>query len=274
MLETLKKIGLEETEANVYLALLKMGPSGASEIARQAGVSRTLCYHGLEKLGWMGLVDRSNPRGKITKFTASSPKYLVQYVKDKERVWKMREQQVRDKLPGLLDLYKIADKPSVRFQEGVEGMKSIYWETLESKETILGILNPKAWYSEELGIYKWGREYVRERGKRKIFERILLFDTPESRDWVKGKYMGADKFTEYRWIKPEDIPAQIKEFSGEINAYENKVMMSLFNVKSNLPSGIMIESEALASIIKVLHNMAWKHATLVVGKKRVAKKRK
>ena len=267
MLDIIKKIGLEDTESKVYLALLKMGTSGATEIARQAGVSRTLCYHGLEKLGWLGLVNRTrHNKGKIIQFTAVSPKYLIQYVKDKKRVWEKREQEVKDELPKLLDLYKIADKPSVRFQEGTEGMKSIYWETLESKETILSVLSPQAWYSSELNIYKWGREYVRERGKRKIFERILLFDTPESRDWVKGKYMGADKFTEYRWIKPEDIPVGIKDFSGEINSYESKVMMSLFS--NNIPSGIIIESEALSSIIKVLHNMAWKHATPVIKKKK------
>ncbi len=265
MIDILKKIGLEETEAKVYMALLKMGPSGATEIARQAGISRTLCYHGLEKLGWFGLADRSSHKGKIIKFTAVSPKYLVQYVKDKRRVWEKREQDLRDQLPNLLDLYKVADKPSVRFQEGTEGMKSIYWETLESKETILSILNPKAWFAPELDIYKWGREYIRERGKRKIFERILLFDTPESRDWVKGKYMGADKFTEYRWISPKDVPMGIKELSGEINTYENKVMMSLFS--NNIPSGIMIESDALASIIKVLHNLAWKSATPLAKKK-------
>jgi sugar-specific transcriptional regulator TrmB len=160
MLDTLKKIGLEETEAKVYLALLQIGTAGASEIARQAGVSRTLCYHGLEKLGWFGLVDRTHRRGKIARFTAVSPKYLVQYVKDKKRVWEKREQDIQNELPKLLDLYKVADKPSVRFQEGVEGMKSIYWETLESKETILGILNPKAWFAPELAFTN-GVEYVR-----------------------------------------------------------------------------------------------------------------
>jgi hypothetical protein len=97
-----------------------------------------------------------------------------------------------------------------------------------------------------------------------------IFDTRV--EWIKAN-MGADKFTEYRWIKPEDLPAGIKNFSGEINTYENKVMMSLFS--NNIPSGIMIESESLAGILKVLHALAWKGAepvTTKTSKKKQTKK--
>ncbi|HBU07602.1 MAG TPA: hypothetical protein DEB09_06020 [Candidatus Magasanikbacteria bacterium] len=257
MIELLKKIGLEETEAKVYLAMLELGPSGASAIARKANVSRTLCYHGLEKLGWFGLVDRTHGKGKIIQFTAVSPKNLVQFVKEKKRVWEKREQDVVEELPKLLDLYKIAEKPIIRFQEGIAGAKSIYWETLEAKSEILSVLDLQAWYTPEFNLYKWGKEYTRERSKRKIHERVLVLDTPEGRDWMKH-YQGSYKYTNYRWIKPEQVPT-IKDLGGEINIYDNKVMMALF--KKPIPIGVMIESTALSNILKAIFELAWITAT-------------
>lgn len=253
MLDILKKIGFEETEAKVYLALLELGPSTATEIARKSGISRTLAYHALEKLGWFGLVNRASGRSKKMQFVAEHPKNLLQFVKDKKNAWERRLEEMKRDLPKFLDLYKIAEKPTVRFQEGTEGAKNIYWETLESKAEILSVLDLKAWYTPEFNLYKWGKEYIRERSRLKIPLRALILDTKEGHDWMEN-YEGSYKYTKYRWIKPEQVPT-IKDLGGEINIYENKVMMALF--KRPVPIGIMIESSVLANILKAIFELAW-----------------
>jgi len=87
MFDILKKIGLEDTDAKIYLSLLQLGPSTATEISRKAGISRTLSYHALEKLGWLGLVNRASGKRKKLQFFVEHPKNLVQFVKDKKNVW-------------------------------------------------------------------------------------------------------------------------------------------------------------------------------------------
>jgi len=169
---------------------------------------------------------------------------------------KGRIEEVQRSLPEFISLYKTAEKPTVRFQEGAEGAKNIYWETLESKTEILSVLDLGPWYNKELNLYKWGREYTRERSARKIYERVLVLDTPEGRDWMEN-YHGSYKYTKYRWIKPEQVP-MIKDLGGEINVYENKVMMALF--KKPVPIGVMIESSALANILKAMFELAWQVA--------------
>ncbi len=82
-----------------------------------------------------------------------------------------------------------------------------------------------------------------------------MLDTPPGRAWMKD-YKGSLKYTSYRWIKPEQLPG-IKNFGGEINIYENKVVMALLK-KPNL-MGVMIESLALANILKGLFELAWTH---------------
>lgn len=251
MQKTLNQTGLEESEAKVYTALLELGPSSVSEITKKAGITRTLGYHVLEKLGLYGLVDQASGKGKKIIYSAKHPRYLLQRAKNKKNQLERQLKKVEQKIPELISLYNIAEKPIIRYQEGLEGLKNIYSETLESKTEILSIADIEGWDVPDLS--KWGKDYNRERSKRKIHEKMLMLDTKTSRDWMKD-YRGSFTYTHYRWIKPEQLP-QIADFKGEINVYENKVVIALLKKPNRM--GIAIESEVLANILKSLFELAW-----------------
>jgi len=254
MLDKLKNLGLDNTEAKVYLALLQIGPSTVTEITKKAGITRTLGYHTLEKLGWDGLVNRVSGKHKKLRYLAEHPKNLVQFTKDKKNAWKKRLEEIEKDLPNFISLYKIAEKPVVRFQEGLNGVKSIYSETLESKTEILSILDIEGWDTSELR--QWAKEYNKERSKKQIHERILMLDTKQGREWMKY-YRGSLKYTKYRWIKPEQLPG-LEDLGGEINIYENKVVMALLKKPSRM--GILMESTVLANLLKAMFELAWQSA--------------
>lgn len=247
----IKGLGLEENEAKVYQALLELGSSTVSQITKKAGITRTFGYQILDKLSIYGLVNRVSGEGTKIRFVAEHPRRLVQFIQNRKNQWERRLKEAENRLPDLVSLYKIADKPVVKYQEGIEGLKSIFVQTLESKEEILSILDIEGWNISEL--CQFGKEYNRERSVRKVKERILMLDTPQGREWMKN-YRGSFKYTHYRWIKPEQLPG-IKEFGGEINIYENKVVMALLK-KPNM-MGVMIESSALANILRGLFELAW-----------------
>jgi hypothetical protein len=237
MLEILKSIGFEETEAKVYCPL-QLGPSGASAIARKAGIGHTLlsCPR---KLGWFTwsivLLDK-----KRIQFGQRSQTFKT-FVKSKLILGK--ERKIRITIARFL-FFIWWRKTQLDFKKVLRVPKNLL-ETLESKSEILSVLDLQAWYTPEFNLFKWGKEYTRERSKRKISERVLVLDTPEGRDWMKH-YQGSSKYTNYRWIKPEQVPT-IKDLGGEINIYDNKVMMALF--KKPIPIGVMIESTALSNIL-------------------------
>lgn len=254
-------LGLEENEAKVYQALLELGPSTVSQITKKAGVTRTFGYQILEKLSVYGLVNRVSGEGAKIRYSAEHPRNLMQFIQNRKNQWERRLKDAEQRLPDLVSLFKVAEKPIVKYQEGIEGVKNIYNQTLESKEEILSILDIEGWDVPELR--QWGKEYNRERSQRKIKERILMLDTPQGREWMK-KYHGSFKFTNYRWIKPERLPG-IKEFGGEINIYENKVVITLLK-KPNL-IGVMIESSVLANILRGMFELAWTQGVEVKTKK-------
>lgn len=256
----LVKIGLDPTESKLYLALLELGPSKVSEITKKAGITRTLGYHVLQKLGWYGLVDQVP--GKRAVFAAQHPRRIVQYAEQKRNSWDKRIEAAEELLPDLVSLYRTAEKPSVRYQDGAEGIKAIFNETLESKTEILSIVDMEGW--DKPAFRQWGKSYNRERSKRKIKERLLVLDIPVAREWMKS-YQGSFKYTEIRWIKPEQLKG-IEDFGGEMNIYENKMIMGVHKPNA---IGIAIESTALASILKALFEMAWDKAEPVKPRRRV-----
>jgi sugar-specific transcriptional regulator TrmB len=258
--EQLKNLGLEESEMKVYLALLELGPSTVTEITKKAGVTRTLGYRVLEKLGWQGLVDQASSKGKKIVYSAQHPQRLLQYVKNKKNIWDKKVKDVENYLPNLLSLYKMDDKPTIRYQYGDEGLKNIYTENLESKTEILSILDVDAWDQPDLRPF--GKWYIRERVKRKIPERILMLE----RESVHDYYNDPSKFTNYKWISFAQLPG-ILDLGGEINIYENKVLIVMPKKPNRMC--ILIESGILANLMKAMYELAWN-----VGKPVLAKRKK
>lgn len=250
MTNLINDLGLDKNEAKVYQALLELGPSTVSQVTKKAGITRTFGYQILEKLSIYGLVNRTSGKSQKIFYEAEHPRRLVQFVKNKKNHWNRRLKQAEKILPELVSIYKIAEKPIIKYQEGVEGIKTIYEQTLNSREEILSILDIEGWDVPEFK--QWGKEYNRERSRRKIHERILILDTPQGRKWMRH-YRGSFKYTHYRWIKPEQLP-KILDFGGEINIYENKTIMALHKPAK---IGILIESTALSNLLKALFELAW-----------------
>ena len=259
MLKQLANLELEESEINVYLALLELGPSTVSEITKKAQITRTLGYHVLEKLGWIGLVDQVSGKGKKIIFSAQHPNRLLQYVKNKKNAWDKNINDVQEYLPNLISLYRIEDKPVIRYQQGDEGLKNIYIESLESKTEILSILDVDGWDVPEFRSF--GRWYIRERVKRKISERILMLE----RQSVKEYYNKSSKLTNYKWINFVQLPG-IMDLGGEINIFENKVLIAITKKPNRM--GILIESVVLANLMRALYELAWNMGKEVIKKKK------
>ena len=82
MKHTLKEIGLNEKEAIVYIALLKLGKSSTQIISKETGINRISLYDILNYLiekGFANLIIEN----KIKHFFAISPKNILNKIKKK-----------------------------------------------------------------------------------------------------------------------------------------------------------------------------------------------
>ena len=81
---TLENIGLTRNQAEVYLALLKLGSATAQQVIKESGLHRSPVYDALEKLQEQGLVS-SVVKDFKQYFQAVSPKKLYSYLEEKKQ---------------------------------------------------------------------------------------------------------------------------------------------------------------------------------------------
>ena len=82
-LKILEDAGLTNTEAKVYLMLVKAGSSLAGNISRETGIHRRSVYDAVERLIEKGLVSFITTNNRKY-FQAEDPKRLMDMLKEKE----------------------------------------------------------------------------------------------------------------------------------------------------------------------------------------------
>lgn len=119
LIEPLKNLGLSEKEAQIYLALLQLGPSTPYQIAKKAGLKRPTAYVIAEELVEKGLIIHI-PGEEKKKYIARTPDAFIEEQEEKLR-------KAKSILPELRSFQKgTNEKPSVLYFEGAEGLRQAY----------------------------------------------------------------------------------------------------------------------------------------------------
>ena len=139
--DLLKNAGFSDKEIEVYTALLKLGSSVASAIAKRADINRSTTYVILDALVKHGLVSVFERRG-VKMYNAVSPDDLIKHLERKARQYAELARRAKELAPELKLLQKTGAKselrPKVRLFEGQEGLRTVYGEMLSALEGIRG----------------------------------------------------------------------------------------------------------------------------------------
>lgn len=235
----IENIGLNAKEASVYLAALEVGSSPVSKIAAKAKLNRVTGYDILEKLVKKGMINFFT-KNKIKYFTATDPEIVVDE-------FKKRTADLQKVLPDLKRLHGDTIHPRVRYYEGLEGIKSIYADTLKSKTEILNYGN-----SQEIRAHwpTYDEDYVKKRAIQQIYLRGIAIDD-EYGKLVQAK--DSETHREIRLINKERF-----NFSNEINIYDDK--LAIISFKDEL-IGMIIESPEIANTQRAIFAMVWEFST-------------
>lgn len=234
--------GFSEKEARVYLSLLETGTSLVTDVAKKAGIKRSTAYVVLESLSKQGLVSITEHKN-IRLYSPAPPERLVQNLENKSRHYSELVGTARAILPELKSYYSgTGPKPKVQFFEGTEGIKSVYEDTLNSKEKIRAFASIESMHSTLPGYFP---QYYQRRAERDIPIKAIFPDTPEARERV----------THNKEEKREAalVPTDMYSFTPEINVYDNKVVfMSLLE-----RFALVVESQEIADALKRVFDLAW-----------------
>ncbi len=236
--KTLCNIGLTKKEAKVYLSCLEYGSSPVSKISKKARINRVTTYDVLSKLIHKGFVTFYTQK-KIRYFSATDPEIISHETSRKA-------QDLKKALPQLKRYYGKTVHPKVEYFEGIEGIKTLYADSLTSKTEILNYSN-----SKEIRTHwpEYDHEYVAQRLKRKIYLKGI------SPDDEHGQIVKSEDHKYHREIRL--VPKKEFTFTNEINIYDDKVAISSF--KDEL-IGMIIHSQAIADTQRDIFKMAWEYA--------------
>lgn len=178
----LHEAGMSKIQANVYLSALKAAEGTASDIAKQAGVSKTGVYDHLANLEKMGLI-REIQAGKRKRFLALHPKEL--YKKQKAHT-----AQLKDLLPDFLSLYaQDSSSPFIQQFEGPHPGRHIFEDILESGASeYTYISSPETTYAavDERYIKDWVDRRVKK-GIRSRALRVPSKDMPTDKQFADSE---------------------------------------------------------------------------------------
>lgn len=233
--QTLEKFGLSPNESACYLAALELGSASVQKIAKKSEVKRTTVYTVLEELIKKGLIAKSEAKGK-TVYVAEDPNYLIRREEERKR-------ELVDAIPELKSIYNLSEsKPSVKFYEGVEGLKTIYDDTLKEGRDIVAFSDFE--HMIKTMSLDWMVDYADRRAKNGIKFR-----------GITRASAGLDQISPYDTRQKRELKILPQgNFSTEINIYGNKVAMMSFRN----PMGVIIEDKAIAATLRIVFENLWR----------------
>jgi sugar-specific transcriptional regulator TrmB len=251
----LKKLGLSEHEARVYILGLKLGPSLASEISKQSGLGRTLVYHLLGQLKAKGLASEQGS-GNGKKFFMEPPERLLGIVERKQKELEGMAVQISQITKELKTSATFSGIPQIRIYEGIEGIKNFAQDTLAVKNILIKSIVPIDNLLKMLDKF-FLRYWFLERNKNNITGKTLFTGTarkPFSSDQIKQLLdtPHASSFS-HQWKKASTESV----FQNAIIIFGNKI--AVISSPEN-PSVFVIDSAEFAGTMNTFFNDIWKRS--------------
>ncbi len=231
-IEKLKQIGLSDSEARIYLALLGLGEATIAEISKQSGLHRTNIYDSLERLKEKGLVSYFSKENKQF-VRAADPESLLAFLHEQEEF-------ISKLIPELKEVQsKIQEKITIEIFKGKQGMKSALKDVLNKKREVVGysISGQLRQFLPDFADY-----YFREQTKHKILHKFI---------YTAGTIKPPSSYYEIKYLP--------KEFSSTtLSLCYDDILLNLIWEPEMI--AIKIKSKKLSDDFKTHFKLLWKIA--------------
>ncbi|MDR3642440.1 MAG: helix-turn-helix domain-containing protein [Candidatus Doudnabacteria bacterium] len=241
--QTFKELGLDESEVDLYLASLKLGEAGMSELAREAQIKRTSAYVVFQALEKKGLMGSFKLRGGL-KFVATAPDILLQKTQK-------HTEDLRNLLPELNGLaHKKDHRPQITYYEGKEGYFIASGDSLRQPNSTVRHIGSISEIHKVIG-EEWDLNYyIPERLKKHIHFKALYFQSQMPQSFLSANH--AELLREVKYL-PENFIYNTSKL-----IYGNK--MAIFSSKKELVT-VIIESPDIATSETKIFETIWNTKT-------------
>jgi len=238
--QVLEKLDFSDSEADLYLALLRKGESTASALAGKADVYRRTAYDSLDRLRERGFVSCVEKSGEKI-YSPADVNIFLDVVEEKKQELGEVEDRIKGMVPELKKKHGSEKEKEVKVLMGKRAVKRLFYHEVEVGETVHLIGTPLK--SEEY-LDTFLPKFTR---KRKEAEVPIKAVYPREMKGEVGKY----PLLEARYIEKE------KGTPVSTAVYGDNVGIVLWIEK---PLVIMIKSEEVSRSLKNYFDLIWKAA--------------
>jgi len=184
MKKELIKIGFQDKDAELYLALLKLKQASIAELIKKVSIERRTVYDVLERLMQKGIVSFFEENGKKI-YLPVKPKSILNELNEKR-------ENFEKVLPKLEALEEKKENTRVEVLKGVKGLKKIFLEIIENKQMHYSFGDITPFISDEKYIpaVKIFLEYLEGRG---VKEKVIFPKGESIKKITGGQYKTIDK---------------------------------------------------------------------------------
>ena len=241
--ETMSELGFTDRQTDLYLTLLKLGPSSIRDIAAAAGINRGSAYEELNRLRTLSLVPYF-PQGKRRFFCAEPPEVLLRLAKERQnRTETAVDRLENDILPDLRRLIPEGSYTKVFHYEGDEGVEYF----------LRDILNTMAEESD-----KTYRVYSSRHIRHYLYRPFPGFTQARVKAGVHVNVIAIGEGGEdaplasRKWIDDADR----QQAASYVAIYGSKcAMVSLMG--TDYPTVVILDAEGIASAMKISFDTLW-----------------
>jgi sugar-specific transcriptional regulator TrmB len=240
--QTLKQLGLTNSQAKTYIELIKAGSLTPPQLANRIKESRTAAYMSLAKLEEIGLATKVGDAKRAT-YSPANPSALEKFIAAKRKEVSTAEDLYRNSLPRLLTYYySNRGEPGVQFYQGREGLTKIYEDHLRAGKDVYFVrtMADEEYFGDVL------YQYMQKRAKRGIKAYGLAPRTASTYEYAQKNDKELNR--DMAWFPPKAYTAPV-----EISIYGDKVSLISFGKEA---IGTIIESPQISQALRELFQMA------------------
>lgn len=248
-LTLLQNLGLTPTEVTLYELLVKIGQVPISTLITETKIKKPTVYKALSSLQKKGLVTLSDVK-KIQHASPVSPTKLLELAEKQYESMDRTREYVQSIIPALSSQYvQSVEQPIVTTYEGLEGLKRMYKDILETGAEGFSILQTE---DMEKDLEDWLITYFsKQRAKKKMRLKVIVASGKAAKEFTRRDV------PEYRYSAV--VPFERFPIAHEVTIYGDKVAF-LHYKKGERLVGSITKHPGFAQTMKVLFDLAWEKA--------------
>lgn len=234
IIKQLEKIGLNQKQANIYIAGLELGEATILQLANKSKIKRSTVYEQINSLLSIGLFKKTLRNKKIF-YIANNPNVL-------KIIQNERSEILSFLMPALNNISSNSkEKTDIYFYNDIEDIRKIYLEKLSMQRTeTLGFSSKN--FIEKLG-NDWLIKYIQKRKYLNIGAKEIVNKNAEKWQLRDDKDLRTTK------VLPSD-----KFFEIGIEIYDECIIISQL---TNQNLCLVIESKLVRDAMKTMFEIIW-----------------